>query len=196
MRIVQPGGSVQTDDRGPQNRRVWWSIDGTRAGLLRTRPMSSPEAAAMEAPVPAGVRGYRPDLPVDGAAMLAYLYKNSQGDNPKDVQAFVTAGDLARGTYLTAEQQAALYNAIAMIPGVSYRSDVVDVLGRRGVGVIVRRIDASTGASADSDGDKGTMLIFNPTTWLYLGTGVTARLRQGIVDRIGEVPRHSWRGGR
>lgn len=39
-------------------------------------------------------------LPSSARAMLAYLYRNSHGQNPAAVQAFITAGDLIRESYV------------------------------------------------------------------------------------------------
>ncbi len=67
------------------------------------------------APGPAYPRG----VPTSASGMRAYLYRTSEGQNPPDVQAFITAGDLIRDSYPRRAALAALFEAVIEIPGVS-----------------------------------------------------------------------------
>jgi hypothetical protein len=185
--VQQPDGTFQQRDRGTRTRQVWRSVDGTQPGLVRFRPASDPAAQPKESPLDAGTRGYLSDLPIDTAAMLTYLYAHGQGGNPRDVQAFRTAVDLLLGTYLTSAQQAAMFDALAKIPGIMLRPSVTDLAGRHGVAIVMagdagsRSPDAAGSAPAEA-------VIFDPDTGAYLGTGNSARLRQAVVDRSGQLP--------
>src|SRR5262249_53108412 len=117
----------------PKLRRIWLSVDGTRDGLLRERPMSDPNAwseTPLNGPEPPA---YRRDLPTDTDAMLAYLYHNSHGQNPRDQQAFITVGDLIREAYIPPAALSALFSAAARIPGVTVERGAVDASGRHGI---------------------------------------------------------------
>jgi hypothetical protein len=132
-------------------------------------------------------------LPVTTSGMLAYLYQHRQGQNPPDEQAFITAGDLIRERYLTPRPLAALFRAVAQIPGVSVVHGAVTADGRHGIAV--QRIFHGT----------SQQLIFNPATFAFIGerevaisaaSGLkpgtildsTAVLRVAIVSHIGQQP--------
>lgn len=214
-------GATGTTRIEPKQRRVWLSGDGTGDGLLRERRADDDEWSELSLPgcrdgretpimseakqaeaepngaAPTGckpVPAYLGDLPTDVDAMYRYLYDNSQGDNPRDVQAFVTVGDLIRENYVRPQAMAAMFDAAARIPGVTVIRDVADAAGRHGVAVA----QVWQGGRAE--------LIFDATTYRYLGertvavkdgngwhkgdvTGSAAQLRIAIVDRAGELPR-------
>jgi hypothetical protein len=87
--------------------------------------------------------------------------------------------------YLLPAQQAALYRFLETTPGITIKQGVTDVAGRPGIGV---------GWSVDG---SSAMLIFDPTTYQYLGMTTTgeqgqvggdALLQTAIVDSAGEQP--------
>lgn len=182
--VQQADGTFQSRDRGTQLRQTWMSEDGTQEGLVRFRPASDPSAPVTESPLNVGTRGYLSDLPTNASAMSTYLYTHSQGDNPRDEQAFRTAIDLLLGAFLTPAQQAAMFDAVAKIPGIAVQQNVIDLAGRSGVAIIM-----ADGSGTDSSETAPLeCVIFDPSTGAYLGTGGSARLRQAVVDRPGQLP--------
>ena len=199
-------------------RDIWLSAAGTRNGLLREQRRSPaslgrPAGPWQTIPLPGCRDGrlnpvagggssnghctptpaYLAGLPTSTQAMLAYLYQHSQGQNPPDVQAFITAGDLIRESYARPAALAALFAAAAQIPGVSLAGHAVNAAGQQGVAVQ----QAFHGTSHQ--------LIFNPRTHAFIGerevvvsasSGLpvgtvldsTAVLRLAVVDHVGQLP--------
>jgi hypothetical protein len=199
-------------------RETWQSAAGTRNGLLREQPRSpasmSRPAGAWQTTVLPGCRDGRPNpvagaalsngrcvpqpaylaaLPTTAPAMLAYLYKNSHGQNPPAVQAFITAGDLIRESYVAPAALAAPFAAAAQIPGVSVAEHAVNAAGQHGVAV------------QQTYNGISEQLIFNPRTHAFIGerqvavsasSGLrvgtvldsTAILRLAVVDQAGQLP--------
>jgi hypothetical protein len=189
-----------------KHRTIWLSADGTREGLLRSNGTEIALPGCVDgketqtkggqvvtqpcAPAP----GYVAGLPTGADAMLDYLYRNSHGGNPRDQQAFTTAGDLIREAYVPPASLAAVFEAVARIPGVSVTGDVTDSAGRPGVAV----------ALTETQGMR-TELIFDRQSHAFLGTrsvmvrdvdglrkgdvfSSSAVLKVAIVDRAGQTP--------
>ncbi|GAB1645843.1 CU044_5270 family protein [Krasilnikovia sp. MM14-A1259] len=202
-------GTIESTRKAKQ-RRIWLSVDGTRAGLLLRRPKGSTGAWQRDALPgckdgrPVGAAGdagtctphpaYQPDLPTRADQMRAYLYRNSHGDNPRDEQAFITAGDLIREAYLSPAQLAAVFGALAEIPGTTMVGATTDEVGRAGVAI----------AMPEARGAR-TELIFDPRTHAFLGERTTvvravapfragdvvstrAVLTTAVVDRVSQLP--------
>jgi hypothetical protein len=200
-------------DEEPHVSRTWLSPDGTRDGLTHSRIMSSPdEPGSWDARTIDACRdgrqvardkdekllpgrsqrclprlGYLGSLPTDPAAMLRYLYTHSQGQNGPDVEAFDVAGSLLLDGYVPPAALAALFEAVARIPGVSAARNIPDAAGRRGIAVVM------------AHHGMNDYLVFDAGTHEYLGrrqtvteTGetvwATARLRVGVTDQVGQVP--------
>jgi len=199
-------------------REIWLSAAGTRNGLLREQPRSPsnlgrPTGAWQTTVLPGCHHGrtnpvagatlpngrcvpqpaYRAGLPSSAQAMLAYLYRNSHGQNPPDVQAFITAGDLIRESYVRPAALSALFAAVAQIRGVSVANHAVNAAGQQGVAVQ----QTYRGISEQ--------LIFNPRTHAFIGrrrvalsasSGLrvgtvldsTAILGLAVVDHAGQLP--------
>jgi hypothetical protein len=106
--------------------------------------------------------------------MLKYLYTIplKSGARATDQEAFVLAGDLIRQSYLPPAELAALFNAVAEIPGVFVRQNVSDASGR--VGIAVARTEFG-GSSA---------LVFDPKTYQFIGEA-TARAGAGAGTNAG-----------
>ena len=177
----------------------WYSASGARKGLTRWQPRSAPlpghptgrwYATPGGAPNPPA---YLPGLPTTAVAMLVYLYQHSAGSNPPDQQAFITAGDLIRDNYLRPAALAAVFRAVAMIPGVSVVHGAVTADGRRGIAV------------QRTFGGDSQQLIFDPVTHAFIGERVvitrplaqlktgtvvnsTTILRIAIVNQAGQQP--------
>jgi hypothetical protein len=204
---------------------IWRSVDGTggTSAHYRRWPGSPPPT---EQPVPTpGCRDGRQadpdrpgasractpkpavqaDLPTDTDGMLRYLYR--PGDNypgySDDAKAFDRAGRVIEASMSMPAVQAAVFRAVAQIPGVTVAPGVVDAAGRRGIAVT---------RTAEGVG-LGFQLIFDPKTDKYLGSNVTvidpvkffvdldvrgfkpgditsqtAILRVAIVDKAGQLP--------
>jgi hypothetical protein len=219
VRAVETAAQISSTDGGrtfrattvTDVREIWQSADGTRNGLLKELPTAgSWQVTALPgcrngvpAVVPGSVSpggacvpdpGYRAGLPVTTPVMRAYLYAHSSGQNPPDVQAFITAGDLIRESYVQPAALAALFRAVAEIPGVTVTRDAVNAAGERGIGVQ----QTFRGISEQ--------LIFNPKTYAFIGerevvvgsgTGLpigtvmdsTAVLDLALVGVAGQQPR-------
>lgn len=143
-------------------------------------------------------------LPTTPEKMLAFLRASSGATNdPKadrrsspDELTFGAAGEMVGESYLPAPQRAALYRALALIPGLELVENATDAAGRAGVGVAFR--DTNRGVRRE--------LIFDPETFRYLGerafvtdaaaakapvgaqTAATAQLSAEVVDTIPPAP--------
>ncbi|MFC9971742.1 CU044_5270 family protein [Spirillospora sp. NPDC127200] len=136
-------GSEPADEA--EHVRSWRSVDGKSASLVQSRRTArgaapgwrvewqcqdreTPGQRALRAgpgPRPTGCAGrplvFRKELPTGTEAMLKWIYRNNEGDNPPDVQAFRTVGDTLRGRSVPPAARAALFRAAARIPGVTVR---------------------------------------------------------------------------
>lgn len=161
---------------GPQPRKVWLSVSGKKAGLLDQTvnggrmytwlcsvPNASDKGADQAVDLahpPTGCASrpaYDPTIPTDPKAAKAWLYRNSEGSNPPDVQAFITVGDTIRERYIGARALAALFRAAAQIPGVKVYRNVKDLAGRTGIAV---------GQTWNYSRQE---LIFDPKTYKLIG---------------------------
>ena len=103
-------------------------------------------------------------LPTDPAALLRSVYADLQGsgvDTGLGTQqaAFEQIGQLLESTTLPPRTQAALYRAVALIPGVTLIPDSVDAAGRHGLGI----------ARTESTGLR-VEWVFDRNTLAYLGS--------------------------
>ena len=167
--------STSTQNGGPATpRKAWLSVDGRHPGLIdqslngqrmyvwicSDEQGGSPNGTADLAHPPKNCHdqpAYDPSVPTDPTAAKDWLYRNSKGSNPPDVQAFITVGDTIREHYLPARSLAALFKAAARIPGVKVYRNVVDSAGRPGIAV---------GQTWRYDRQE---LIFDPTTYKLIG---------------------------
>ncbi|WP_051300780.1 CU044_5270 family protein [Actinomadura rifamycini] len=216
--------SKQYQDGTTELRRAWFPVDTRSAGLVRNSETEDgmwvcegneawqereTAAGAAGRPVPVDLANPPADcgnrdvrvrgLPSDAAEMRRWLYRNSDGDNPPDVQAFVTVGDTIRERYVPPETLSVLFAAAARIPGVTVARGVTDPAGRTGVAVGVtwrgvrhelifdagtyaflgeRQVvgTASTRRPEDAPGEPGEVLY------------ASAELRTAVTDRAGQIP--------
>lgn len=190
------------------DRRIWLSVDGTRDGVLHTR-LRAPSGRWDTTPLPAcsverkgsatnrdcpAIAAYQSKLPTKPDAMLLYLNSISGGEThapgepkrPTNPRLFSSAVDLLREQMMPAAAQAALYEAMAKIPGLTIVRGATDILGRPAIGIgIVDKLGARL------------ELLFNSQhvivgeRWLYKGKPVaegSAILRTAIVDKPGQLP--------
>ncbi|MBE8518496.1 CU044_5270 family protein [Amycolatopsis sp. H6(2020)] len=185
---------VKTEDPNHHIREVWFSVDGTRDGLIGTTkiggcrngkaPMygtNDPrKEGALEDCTPKPV--YRTDLPTTADAMLAYL--NSQPGAQKD-NAMAMGKDvygLAYEQVLQPASYAALFEAAARVPGLTALDHVTDGAGRPGVGIT---FPVAPGSSPKA---QPTVLVFDATTYQFLGTTDSAVTVKTYVDEVGQRP--------
>ncbi|NGO12399.1 hypothetical protein G5C60_33540 [Streptomyces sp. HC44] len=181
---------------------VWMSVDGLHDGLVRE---VGREPFVVEPDVKPGGTGWEVSanynhvktLPTHADAMYDYLYKTAPKYSGQETyQAmFVLVGDLLKQSIVPPEQGAALFRAVARIPGVTVIEDAVDAAGRRGVAI----------AREDPDNPSRDEWIFDKETREFLGersvatddysdvkkgtvTSNTAVLRRAVVDKAGQRP--------
>ena len=180
----------------------WHSVDGTRRGLMRETgrgdwpldPDARPGETGHEV-----TTNYRhlSTLPADPDEMYDWLREVAPRYSGQETyQAmFVLVGDLVQSAIVPPRQGAALYRAVARIPGVTVVEDAVDAAGRRGVAI----------TRQDPDNPTRDEWIFDPRTHEFLGersvatddyanveegtvTSSTAVLRRAVVDEPGRRP--------
>ncbi len=186
---------TQTEDSQGPITQSWLSVDGTRSSLVGSHTIPGCVnrrltfgAAGNRSPASrpcTPVRAYFPDMPTQPARMLPYLEK-TQGVAPGDLNDLAkTVGEMLDSDYLLPTQQAALYEFLATTRGINVEPGVKDAAGRPGIGV-----------GWSLQGSK-TMLIFDATTYAYLGTSTegvhgelsgAALLRVAIVPKAGQLP--------
>jgi hypothetical protein len=174
----------------------WLSADGTHDGLIKREGKEEVSPGCRNGkrvitgsnggrhdgkledcqPTPA----YDPALPGDADAMLAHLAaqyeKEGKLENVNGIAKDVST--LLSMNYLRPDQRAALFEAVAKVPGLILTKNVKDAVGR-------------TGDSISWDTKKGQAggFVFDPVTHAYLGaTHGEAQLAYGIVDKVNQVP--------
>jgi len=192
--FVYIDSKVTTEPSGPlHDRKVWLSVDGTRAGLLQEPPTLSNASLGTnpEPNVNAPTYDYLAGLPTDPAKLLDLIYtqtKNEGKSRGQDAEAFTTIGDLLRESMAPPQLTAALYRAAALIPGVVEVPDAVDATGRHGVAVA--EVDASSGIRSTWIFDKKSLDYLGETE--VQGSAGTvlfesAVLSRAIVDKAGQT---------
>lgn len=214
----------KTTVSGPQRTRTWLSVDGTRDGLVIQEPAPSdgrqratrthidgctngrqaetidrPETTRKVACTPEPA--YQPDsVPTDPEALLAHVYKlarakptfvhvagllgekhNGYVRLSDDQRAFQEIAELLYSNHSPAVQAAA-FRAADGIAGVQVRGGVSDASGR--AGVAVTRTEAGTREE----------LVFNPTTYAYLGHNMITAAFDPADAKI--LPRPGGKGTR
>jgi hypothetical protein len=170
-------------------REDWFSVDGTHDSLFKMQTgedlivpgCRNGKMAVYKGPDPLpGVTedceprpAYRPDLPTDAAAMVAYLQKDSPSLNStgKDILYLLSS------IYMRPQSRAALFEAATKIEGLTATPGVTDAAGRPGVKI-----------SWDKDGYSGDFIV-DAKTYAYLGFRKdTAQMALTIVDKVGQRP--------
>ncbi|WP_437094065.1 CU044_5270 family protein [Streptomyces sp. enrichment culture] len=198
----QHGEGMKTKIPPLHRLESWHSVDGTREGLLRETGRGEwardPDAQPGE-PGYEVTTNYRhlSTLPTDPEEMYRWLRKTAPEHSGQETHQamFVLAAGLIRDAIVPPEQSAALYRAVARIPGVTIVENAVDAAGRKGVAV----------AREDPDNPTRDEWIFDKKTFEFLGersvasedysdveegtvTSNTAVLRRAIVDEAGQRP--------
>lgn len=169
---------------------------GTHASLRHRTKDIGTQHASPRPPVSSGSCSYSepsPVLPVSPGAMLRFLYRTREGDNPPPVESYIRAGDMLRQDYLRPAELAALFRALERIPGVSVVGHAVNLIGQRGIAV------------QQTYHGLSYQLIFSPRTYAFMGerqvvTGpgagarigsvldATAVLKIAVADHAGQLP--------
>lgn len=99
-------------------------------------------------------------MPTDPTELLDFVYNNLTGQNPRDEQAFLDICDFLTTGVVPAELRAAMYEALARIPGVYVAEGEATLDGRTGVAI---------GRKTNSD-SVSQQLIIDPDTGLLIGS--------------------------
>ncbi|MFC4503806.1 MULTISPECIES: CU044_5270 family protein [Streptomyces] len=183
-------------------QELWMSVDGLHDGLGRETGRGDWEIPVDVRPGGVGWEvspfyNHVKTLPTTSDEMWDYLYDTAPKYSGQErYQAmFVLAGDLLSQALLPSEQGAALFRAVARIPGVTVVGNAVDAIGRHGV-AITRK---------DPDNPSRDEWIFDRKTYEFIGhrsvatedfsnvkkgtvIGNTAVLSKAVVDHAGERP--------
>jgi len=186
----------------PHRQEIWTSVDGLHTGLKREEgeaPMDLPPDVKPGGPgwEVSTFHNHVKTLPTTADRMWDYLYRTAPkySENETYEAMFQLAGDLLANSIMPPEQGAALFRAVARIPGVTLNGNAVDAAGRPGVSV----------ARDESDNDLRDEWIFDAKTYAFLGERTvatadlsnvkkgdlmsdTAILRRAVVDKAGRRP--------
>ncbi|MET8852229.1 CU044_5270 family protein [Amycolatopsis sp. NPDC004625] len=193
--VPRPDQFVYTRTRLADGREneTWASVDGTHDGLVFLYGHEASLAGCRDGkrvqqeshgrtvtnrcvPHPAAPA----DLPTDADAMLAHLLRSThgEGDTVHDLGNEVV--ELAEG-YLRPAVRAALYEAVAKVPGLVVHTGAKDATGRTVVGI-------SWGSTTEHGIGNQNEFLFDPVTFAYVGAGTGVVVGQGIVDAVRQRP--------
>lgn len=203
LAVYQPRHHGDPGERVRQRIETWTSAGGIHPGqILTTGPTTRTSRDETWAcvhgfvyPAPISERhrctarqfaGYRPWLPTTTAGMRAYLEKGPRDGS--NAQSMIETGFyLLTGVDLTPAQQAAVYHALAQVPGLTIVPKVTDILGRTGVGI----------RSRPGPGMSWTA-IFDRSTFKLLGADIeptgpgydrnAMAVQPTVVDKVGQRP--------
>jgi hypothetical protein len=203
LAVYQPRHHGYPAERVTQSIETWTSAGGIHPTLILTTGPGTRTARAFESACvhgfvyPAGVlkhqrckarqyAGYRPWLPTTTAGMRAYL-ETGPRDGSHAQSMIETGFYLLTGVDLTPAQQAAVYHALAQVPGLTVVPKVTDILGRIGVGIRSRPAPGMTWTA-----------IFDRTTFKLLGADIeptgpgydrnAMAVQPTVVNKVGQRP--------
>ncbi|WP_043503124.1 CU044_5270 family protein [Streptomyces glaucescens] len=199
---ARTGEGMKTRIPPLHRQELWVTVDGDHTGL---KLEEGEKPMWIEPDVRRGGPGWEVSsfyrhletLPTDPGAMYDYLRETApkySGQEP-DQAMFVLVGELTRNAIVPPAQAAALYRAVARIPGVTVIENAVDAAGRKGVAI----------TRQDPDNPSRDEWIFDKSTYEFLGertvasedysdvkegtvTSNTAVLRRAVVDKPGQRP--------
>ncbi|PWI05653.1 hypothetical protein DIZ27_38115 [Streptomyces sp. NWU339] len=183
------------DYEGNVRSEQWDAVDGKREGLRRLVALSSKGETDTSWPtsnIVMGLGGGSPsfeelqDLPTDPDALLKHLKGGPgvlQGDRLTET-VFEYVGAILDQASLLPDLSAALYQAVAKLPGVRVVENAKDGAGRTGIGLTYT--DAGNSMS-----ESGGHWVFDPKSLTFLGTSESALLEVGVADKKGEAPTDS-----
>ncbi|MFC8667693.1 CU044_5270 family protein [Streptomyces sp. NPDC057199] len=142
-------------------REIWRSVDGTRWGLDRSdggeyEERINPKSYGSHDPA-----NYREveRLPTDPDAMYDWLHKGSNPGARTHEAAFRAATEILSDNIVPPKVSAALFRAVAKLPGLTVIQDAEDALGRGGVAI----------GRTDKELNERTDWIFDEKDLEYLG---------------------------
>ncbi|MEU4223543.1 CU044_5270 family protein [Nonomuraea sp. NPDC026600] len=150
-------GKAQTPETPLKTRvdRSWTRADGKVVATFEGgKLVRSPTGGGMPPTSFAKVAA----LPTDPDALLAWLYGYLGDRQGRDVIAYKLLGSLLGNNLVPPAQEAAVYQAMAKIPGVTVNPDAVDVAGRPALAV-----------GCVEDGWVSQEILLDRTTYTYLG---------------------------
>ncbi|NEA98087.1 CU044_5270 family protein [Streptomyces sp. SID13726] len=166
--------------KGAVRQEEWRSVDGKRDGLRTGVAVADPSLRMTMRMYGVGYLSFRQlqALPTDPDALLRRLYGDTGGVEPsrRAETALENIGAVIDSATLLPELSAALYRAMAQLPGARVVEHAEDAAGRKGVGL------------AFADSPKGYAWVFDASTLRYLGTTRSALLSVGVTDRTGQEP--------
>jgi hypothetical protein len=196
----------------PHRREMWLSVDGSSEGL--TRDETDPRDVRMPGFQEKdhyydSYAGYNhlKSLPTDPTAMYDWLRKSGPRDMflvmagtkagliEENQAMLMSAGVMMQDGIMPSAQAAALFRAVARIPGVTVVEDAVDALGRHGVGIA--REDAKQPFRTEWIFDRKTHQLLgqrNSVTRDFGGlkkgtvSSDSATVRRAVVDKAGQRP--------
>ncbi|TDD87394.1 CU044_5270 family protein [Actinomadura rubrisoli] len=188
LQETQPADATGSEGwLGRQHTQLWQSVNGARPNYARHLQLSPlpipgrplPPAAKRQPSIapeellaePCGIRPpldrpYLDALPADPGALLR-LMDGAGGDGDRGDRLWESASNLLVSSAAPPPVQAALYRAIARIPGVRLVDRSEDAAGREGIAV------------ARVNGAIRTELIFDRTSYAFLG-------ERGVVVSTGD----------
>ncbi|MFE5023855.1 CU044_5270 family protein [Streptomyces sp. NPDC056656] len=133
-------------------------------------------------------------LPTEPDQLLDELYAGTRatGRESRDQAVFEKIGSLLDETVMPPKNAAALYRAVARIPGIKRIPDAVDATGRHGVGIA--RQDARSATRSEWIFDSESLTYLGSRTYLDKDgkgmklAGTNAILRRTVVDKSGAMP--------
>ncbi|SDX93082.1 hypothetical protein SAMN05216215_1017117 [Saccharopolyspora shandongensis] len=172
-------------------RETWLSADGTRDGLIvqygGETELEVPRCGDSKTYTPAidetgccsPVPGHIYVLPTDAAGMLDYL-KERSSDPGSAWLIGEEIRDIVAESYVRPESRAAVFEAATKVPGISVVEDAKDAIGRTGVGISFPK--------PDGENIREEILVFDPTTYAYLGSTFSAEVETAFVDEVRQRP--------
>ncbi|MDR6868999.1 RNA polymerase sigma-70 factor (ECF subfamily) [Microbacterium resistens] len=122
--------------------------------------------------VPGGLSDDFSQLPLEPGELLAEIYRLTAGTGPSpDGEALVWIADTLRGGAVPAEFRAAMYQAAALIPGVSITDEQATLNGRTGTAI----------GRDETNNNFRQEIIFDPATGQFIGERTVALEGYGAI---------------
>ena len=192
--LIMQRWHAQGSSRATERFRGQGVIEGgTSIGLDEVLPLAN---GGVKNPDTWPSYAYLQSLPTDPRHLLSFL-KEETPDHTADEEFMLISEYL--WLVLPPRTASALYQAAALIPGITVVPDVTDALGRHGIGITVT--DGFTTPSAKNTVTSKTTWIFDKSSYQFLGmrwsmtensklfqAGTSALLAKGVADSLGGTP--------